>query len=532
MQRLQWAILASVVAAVMILAGGLRLVENFRYNLRLEVTEQLQIEEYLLLSAEMTALYSEYGRLTAGETPKDAAGIDDLRRRVDELLLAIQSQVARRSIEDARQNDTVSVEHLNGPSSELVDLTLEIERTLSEIERAETLISDGALEAAEEVLRETLDGRLERYLLPAIDSAIKRERAREIAALDKLNGLLAMARIGVISVAVILGLAALMLWFGVLRPQRAALAQVERQMERLRGGLETTPVHPYPEKEFAAISSAISEATAARDAQTAKLDALATELATREAALRSEKDSLREVDQVRRDFLADVSHELRTPLTVLRGVAEVSLRGQTTDAADFRSAMQRIVDEAGHVSRIVEDLFFIARSRAGGLDLRTDILDLSDVLSATAREAGTLASVRDATVDWAVTDEEILIEGDTGRLRQLFTILLDNALKYGGARPRVEASFKVAGGEVTISVRDYGPGVPDEDLPHVFDRLFRGVASQRAAPSGSGLGLPMARTIVEGHGGHIALDNAPDGGAVVTVTLPVFDEDALEEAEV
>ncbi len=247
--------------------------------------------------------------------------------------------------------------------------------------------------------------------------------------------------------------------------------------------------------------------------------------------LRSEQDSLREVDQVRRDFLADVSHELRTPLTVLRGVAEVSLRGQSTDTADLRAAMERIVDEAGHVTRIVEDLFFIARSRAGGLDLRTDIVDLVEAHAATAREAEALLADRDASVDWQVPETEILVEGDLGRLRQLFTILLDNALKYGGSRPRIEARTQVSDGLVRIDVRDHGPGVPADDLPHVFDRLYRGAASQRAAPSGSGLGLPMARSIVEGHRGKITLENAADGGALVTVTLPHFDEDEFEEAD-
>ncbi|MDJ0992639.1 MAG: hypothetical protein QNI90_03635 [Dinoroseobacter sp.] len=235
MQRLQWVILGFMLAAVATLVSGLSLVQGLQHNLRLEVTEQLQIEEYLLLSAEMTTLYSEYGRLAAEDTPQNAAELDALRRRVDALLLAIQTQVARRNAENEDSNDALSIGQREASNPELLQLTLEIERTLSEVERAEALIASGSLDEAELVLRTTLDGRLAAYLLPTIDAAVKRERKNEEAALRELDNLLDRALFGVIVVAAGLALVALLLWIWVLRPQRRALAQLERQVERLRG---------------------------------------------------------------------------------------------------------------------------------------------------------------------------------------------------------------------------------------------------------------------------------------------------------
>lgn len=220
----------------------------------------------------------------------------------------------------------------------------------------------------------------------------------------------------------------------------------------------------------------------------------------------------------RQRFMAEAAHELRTPLAVLRGQADVALARAGDPAAD-RAALGHIAAEAGRMARIVDDLFTLARADAGERTVRNEKLFLDDVASDAVSAARPLAQASGIDLDIG-RYEEAALSGDPDRVRQLVSILIDNALKYtpAGGRVRVEA-FREPDGRARLVVADTGPGIAAEDLPRVFDRFYRG-AGTKGSVAGAGLGLPIAKWIAEGHGATLDIDTAPGAGTRVVVTFP------------
>jgi signal transduction histidine kinase len=234
-------------------------------------------------------------------------------------------------------------------------------------------------------------------------------------------------------------------------------------------------------------------------------------LAARE---RAAADALAEISRAKTDFIADVSHELRTPLTVLRGNAEVGLA--VRDDPEHGEILREIVDEASRMTKMVEDLLFLARSdSASAPPLEIEEHDLSEVLEEIGARAVALARERGAELS---TETEVAGRGrlDVARLSQAVLILVDNAAKYAGGAP-IRLVAGDGDGDLVISVIDRGPGIPPAELPKVFERFQR--AGRRG--QGAGLGLSIARTIVEGHGGRIEPQSVVGSGTTMTIRLPL-----------
>ena len=229
-------------------------------------------------------------------------------------------------------------------------------------------------------------------------------------------------------------------------------------------------------------------------------------------------------ERQRRSLLADVTHELRTPLTVISGNVEAILDG--VHPAD-EPHLTAILDETRVMSRLVDDLRTLTLSEAGSLSLHREPTDLdvlcSDVATAFARTADEAGVDLDTQVDEAVP----VVSVDPVRIREVLSNLVSNALRYTPRNGRIEIDVHMAGagadrppaadgeGTVEIVVRDTGPGIEVDLLPHVFDRFARGAGS-----SGSGLGLSIARGLVELHRGTIRASSAPDSGTAITIQLP------------
>jgi two-component system, OmpR family, sensor histidine kinase VicK len=234
-----------------------------------------------------------------------------------------------------------------------------------------------------------------------------------------------------------------------------------------------------------------------------------------------------EASQAKTDFIADVSHELRTPLTVLRGNAQVGLAlGGDREQAEL---FEEIVEESRRMTRLVEDLLFLARSDAASVPLQTETVDAVLLLHELAGRAESLAHERGATFE-----SEISVRGqlrvDSARIGQAVLILVDNAAKYGPADGLVTLSSEITrSGQLRIAVKDRGPGISSQALPHVFERFYRADKTRTrlgdgegTGQGGTGLGLPIARTIVEAHGGHIEAVSQPETGTEVSLYLPML----------
>lgn len=228
--------------------------------------------------------------------------------------------------------------------------------------------------------------------------------------------------------------------------------------------------------------------------------------------------ALEESHQALQRFLGDTSHQLRTPLTSIR--ANLDLARRPDLAAEERQALLGdATAEAERMSGLVSDLLALARAEAGAR-LEFAPVALDEVLIECVRHQ------RPAAGDVRVTlsrVEPVRVMGDRDRLKELLLILFDNAVRYTPPSGHVAASLEAHDGRVIVTVTDSGIGLGEEEIPHLFERLYRGKRARAMKPSGTGLGLAIANWIAEAHGGTIALRNRSGGGAEAEVTLPTAD---------
>ncbi|HEX2452584.1 MAG TPA: HAMP domain-containing sensor histidine kinase [Vicinamibacterales bacterium] len=228
-------------------------------------------------------------------------------------------------------------------------------------------------------------------------------------------------------------------------------------------------------------------------------------------------------DRVRRQLLADVSHELMTPLSAIRGYTEtLAMPELELDLATRRRYLSIVEDETHKLESMIGDLLDLARLEGGGGTLAFRDVKVSELFSRVTDRHG--PAIRDAHigVEAVVTPTDLAVRGDPDRLEQALQNLAANALRHTPSGGRLELRADERNGSAHIHVRDTGPGIPPEHLPHVFDRFYKvdAARSATAAPSGSGLGLSIVKAIVERHGGRIDASNAADGGAAFDLWLP------------
>jgi len=216
--------------------------------------------------------------------------------------------------------------------------------------------------------------------------------------------------------------------------------------------------------------------------------------------------------QMQRDFVADVSHELRTPLTTLRGNLGLLLHKDAVPQEEQSDILNDMVDESDRLIRLVNDLLSLARADAGR-NLAKDSVDISAVIDETCRQARQLDSKRNIQTDIA---QNLQITGDRDALKQILLIALDNALKHSTGEILVNA--KRNGKQIEIRVQDFGEGIPADKLEHVFDRFYRG--EDAATIPGFGLGLPIAKSLVERMNGVIEIESEPGRGSVLILQFP------------
>jgi two-component system, OmpR family, sensor histidine kinase VicK len=237
------------------------------------------------------------------------------------------------------------------------------------------------------------------------------------------------------------------------------------------------------------------------------------------AAEQAAAAQMADISRAKTDFIADASHELRTPLTVLRGNAEVGLAIE--DACAHREILAEIVDEAARMSRLVDDLLFLARSDAASVPLERNEADAAELFSSLAGRAEVLARERGAKLDSTIAvDGRLRVDED--RIEQAILILVDNAAKYGPPGGTIEFEARGEERNVIVEVRDRGPGIPPEQATRIFERFYRADGAGRDRSSGgAGLGLSIASAIVEGHGGHISAVGRPGGGTTMRLSVPL-----------
>ncbi len=229
--------------------------------------------------------------------------------------------------------------------------------------------------------------------------------------------------------------------------------------------------------------------------------------------------ALQASDRQRRELLADIAHELRTPLTIIRGRLEGILDGiYPADTAHVAP----VLEETYVLERLVEDLRLLTLAETRQLHFDLQPLDLGDLAQRTAGLFEAEAAERQITLTVSAEPNLPPVQADSQRVGQVLGNLLSNALRFANAGDQVSILVKPVPSGVEVVVADTGPGVPDAELPHLFDRFWRSERSRTRAAGGAGLGLAIARQLVEAQSGTIQAANRPTGGLEVSFTLPTM----------
>ena len=235
-----------------------------------------------------------------------------------------------------------------------------------------------------------------------------------------------------------------------------------------------------------------------------------------------------ENEKLQSEFISSVSHELRTPLTAINGWGETLLADDGSDPEALRRGLNIIVKESGRLTKMVEELLDFSKMADGRFALHLEQMDLQAEFEDAVYTYREVFKQQGITLDYhsdGVYDEPIT--ADPERLKQVFCNVLDNAAKHGGAGKRIETRLVRRGSHYIITIRDYGPGIPADDLPHVKEKFYKGSSKAR----GSGIGLAVCDEIIRLHNGTLAIGNAKGGGCIVTIRLPIVPHRAHHEKE-
>lgn len=236
-----------------------------------------------------------------------------------------------------------------------------------------------------------------------------------------------------------------------------------------------------------------------------------------------EAEQFREdLEQSRRDFFSNVSHELRTPIAVVKGYADTMADGYVTDPERQKEYIERIRSECSGMERLVSDLLILSRMQNPDYELNTEVLNVIAVAQDAMRSMRILMREKELEGEVTYEDECSLIVGDYDRIKQLFTILLQNAVKYSRSGTKISVHIARGQGNITVTVLDFGSVIPEDEWENVFEKFYR--ASNHGQKEGSGLGLVVAKNIVERHRGTICVRSNGETGTCFSVKFPETSE--------
>jgi len=441
---------------------------------------------------------------------------------------ALRDQGLRTAISRIRQGIATEVALGQSPGDrQELEALVDIERVVEDIIRTSAAINlalaEGRRADAEQELSRLRGSGVAGYFNSLVLTAINEQRSDVLNAdrevLDQARYVTTMLPT-VMSILVVL---TLLVVFRFSRSLRNSVGALHEGVRAFTGGNLGHRMPELKEQEFWRLGEAFN--TMARELaehRTRLHDAnvtLEAKVEERTRALKASNRKLADVDVNRRKLLADISHEFRTPLTVIRGEAEIALRGRERSADEYHDSFRRIMDQADHTTRLVDDLLFMARVDAGEPRLTLRSVSVPGMLVAVCKDFEARAEQDGVSIEQHCGDSSAVVHGDADRLRQVFTILLDNALRYSHRGGEVEVDLDRLEKEIRITFTDHGIGLTEEAAEQAFERFYRGANAEQHA-RGTGLGLPVAKAIVEAHGGRITLEGRPGEGAVASVWLP------------
>jgi two-component system OmpR family sensor kinase len=500
--------LATISAALVVLGG-----QQARHSLdRMDLVHR-SYEAHLALSNHTYQLFKQFGdAMTIGDLDRGAMEADLLRSIRGDISLIRETLVAELQLfGDDRKAD---LEHL-------AKIETKINKLLSEYQ---VVIDAGIPESADDWARlsRILDERVDQDFARLIQTGLDRQYGALLYQRSMNQERLKFSQF--LSIAVALTgtiVASIALWW-IIRSFNKPVNQLIDGAEAFAGGERHRRIVLEGGGELDGVAQAFNrmadEISARQEALESANEQLETTVASRTAELERLLATLREAEESRKRLLMDVSHELRTPLTIIRGEADIALRGNGKPIAEYRDALERCREAAIHTSRLVDDLLFIARRQSQEARLNLMNVDLATFIPKVLEDCQGIWGDQETTVTFTSELGKAETRADPDRLRQVLLILLDNAHRYGGTRIDLTLGRGIDGFQV--DVRDDGPGLGADDLARVFDRFYRGQNATRRYDAGIGLGLPVAKAIVEAHGGMISVASEPGDGLTARFLLP------------
>ncbi|PYJ09197.1 MAG: PAS domain-containing sensor histidine kinase [Verrucomicrobia bacterium] len=230
---------------------------------------------------------------------------------------------------------------------------------------------------------------------------------------------------------------------------------------------------------------------------------------------------LRQMEEMRREFVANVSHELRTPLSIFRGYLETLLDDPQQPPGELLRILEIMERHSDRLNALVEDVLSLARLESPGAELDLSEVDLVEFLPSIMRDWERKFQAKQLTSRLDLPENLPLIEAEESRLQEVIYNLLDNAVKYSDPGSQISLQASVEGDRVRISVADQGTGIREADLPRIFERFYRADKGRSREQGGTGLGLSIVKHIVQLHGGTVEAESEPGKGTTISVRLPI-----------
>jgi len=417
------------------------------------------------------------------------------------------------------QREALGLEATQGTVEDTGTLEELIEQILSEFQIVLNR-EDISVEERRERLRTLLEVSIDNQFREAIDSAVNRQ-SKVVAALnariDTLNSAMFWFTIGLGALSLAFVVYGCFWLFGQLYKP---LMLIQNATSNIAGGDYKQPITEQLDSEFQSLVNSINELgdrlQAHEEQQLQSRKELEFQVEQRTAELTNANLQLTKTDARRRQFINDISHELRTPLTIIRGEAQISLRMQSCEVDAHQSTLQSILDQAIVLSKLVDDLLLLTRAEMNNLHLECTRQSMYELVKAQVEKWRRHDDTRELSLMCEPECETLELNIDEHRVQQVVSILLDNAFKYSPSGSAVQIALTLEDGALEISVSDHGDGISAAEIEHIFERFVR----FRKHKDGLGLGLPIAKTIVEAHGGHIRVESEQGQGSVFTFSLP------------
>lgn len=239
-------------------------------------------------------------------------------------------------------------------------------------------------------------------------------------------------------------------------------------------------------------------------------------------------DALRASGRALVRFLTDVSHDLRTPLAIMVGESEVSLRSKSTSISEYKETLSKMLEQTRYLGSLVDQLLYTARSRVSAVPLEPEYVEIGELVRLACRDMQTLADGREVLIEFTGLNDRQVVLGDRTRLREMMLTILDNAIEYSKPHTAIAVSIARHATNLKVEVADQGIGIPAREMPMIFRRFYRAENSSEANVKGTGIGLAVAKGIVESHNGTIEISSEEGQGTTVTLILPLANKTTLE----